>query len=223
MLEPAQEHLSEEELEQLEGPSEALTNSVRDLLDAVIRTEVGLDVLDDVRRQVDEATKSLRAKELPGSFGVRFGSQGRLRAWGNTVVGLRNAAAPPLDVVWRDDGSVVGHATLGAAYEGPAGYVHGGVSALLLDQVCGEAAHASGRPGMTALLTLKYRRPTPLGPVRVEAAAVPGSGIKTTVRGRLISLADGNEELCVEAEGLFILPRAVRERMEEMNVETEER
>jgi len=223
MIEPTAEHLSEDELERLEGPSEALTNSVRDLIDAVIRTEVGLEVLDDVRRQIDEATKSLRAKELPGSFGVRFGSPGKLRAWGNTVVGLRNAIAPPMTVVWDDDGGVVGHATLGAAYEGPAGYLHGGVSALLLDQALGEAAHASGRPGMTALLTLKYRRPAPLGPVRVEAAALPGSGIKTTVRGRLISLADGKEELCVEAEGLFILPRAVRERVEEMNVETEER
>ncbi len=223
MIEPPAEHLSEEELERLEGPSAALTNSVRDLIDAVIRTEVGLEVLDDARRQIDETTKSLRAKELPGSFGVRFAPQGKLRPWGTTVVGLRNAIAPPLTVVWDDDGAVVGHATLGAAYEGPAGYVHGGVSALLLDQVCGEAAHASGRPGMTALLNLKYRRPTPLGPVRVEAAALPGSGIKTTVRGRLISLADGTEELCVEAEGLFILPRAVRERIEEMNVETEER
>jgi acyl-coenzyme A thioesterase PaaI-like protein len=223
MIEPTAEHLSEEELEQLEGPSEALTNSVRDLIDAVIRTEVGLNVLDDVRRQIDEATKRLRAKEIPGSFGVRFGFPGKLRAWGNTVVGLRNAIAPPLDVVWHDDGSVIGHAMLGAAYEGPAGYLHGGVSALLLDQALGEAAHASGHPGMTALLTLKYRRPAPLGPVRVEAAAMPGGGIKTTVRGRLISLADGKEELCVEAEGLFILPRAVRERVEEMNVETEER
>ena len=223
MLEPTQEHLSEEELEELEAPSAALTNSVRALIDAAIRTEVGLDVLDDVRRQIDEATRRLRAKQLPGSFGVRFSFPGKLRAWGNTVVGLRNAMAPPLTIVWNDDGSVVGDATLGAAYEGPAGYVHGGVSALLLDQACGEAAHASGRPGMTAVLTMKYRRPTPLGPVRVEAAAVPGGGIKTTVRGRLISLADGKEELCVEAEGLFILPRAVRERVEEMNVETEER
>jgi len=222
MIEPVQEHLSEDELEALEGPSEKLTNSVRDLIDAVIRTETDVDVLDEARRQIESVTGRLREKELPGSFGVRFGFPGKLRAWGNTVVGLRNAIAPPLDIVWNDDGSVVGHATLGAAYEGPAGYMHGGVTALLLDQALGEAAHAAGRPGMTATLNLTYRRPAKLGPVRVEAAAVPGEGHKTIVRGRLITLTDG-EEVCVEAEGLFILPRAVREKAEEMNLETPHR
>lgn len=222
MIEPSQEHLSEAELEALEGPSEKLTNSVRDLIDAVIRTEMDVDALDDARRQLEVITARLRQRELPGSFGVRFGYPGKLRAWGNSVVGLRNALAPPLQIVWNGDGSVVGHATLGAAYEGPAGYVHGGVTALLLDQALGEAAHAAGRPGMTATLNLRYLRPSKLGPVRVEAAAVPGEGHKTIVRGRLITLSDG-EETCVEAEGLFILPRAVRDKAEDMNLETPNR
>jgi uncharacterized protein (TIGR00369 family) len=222
MLNIVSEDMTEEEIAVLAAPSIALTNSVRRLVDAVIRTEVALNVLDEVREQVDAATARLTAQQLPGTFGVRHGNSGQIRAWGNSVVGVRNAIAPPLDVVWQEDGSVVGHATLGAAYEGPAGFVHGGVSALLLDQVCGEAAHAAGRPGMTATLNLRYLRPAKLGPVRVEAAAVPGEGHKTIVRGRFVTLTDG-EEVCVEAEGLFILPKAVREKAEEMNLETPKR
>lgn len=222
MLNFVREDMTEEEIAALAAPSDALASSVRRLIDAVIRTEVALDVLDEVREQVDAATARLAAEQLPGSFGVRYGNAGQIRAWGNSVVGVRNAIAPPLDVKWGEDGSVVGHATLGAAYEGPAGFVHGGISALLLDQVCGEAAHAAGRPGMTATLNLRYLRPAKLGPVRVEAAAVPGEGHKTIVRGRFVTLTDG-EEACVEAEGLFILPRAVREKSEEMNLETPNR
>ena len=52
---------------------------------------------------------------------------------------------------------------LGAAYEGPPGLVHGGVSAMILDQILGEAAGAGGKPGMTGTLTLTYRQGTPLG------------------------------------------------------------
>jgi hypothetical protein len=41
--------------------------------------------------------------------------------------------------------------------------VHGGVSAMILDQMLGEAAGAGGKPGMTGTLTLRYRQATPLG------------------------------------------------------------
>ena len=56
-----------------------------------------------------------------------------------------------------------------AAYEGPPGLVHGGVVALLLDQILGGAADHAGVPGMTGTLTVRYRKGTRLGPVRVTA------------------------------------------------------
>ena len=37
-----------------------------------------------------------RRSQLDGPYGVRFRTDGRGRAWGNAVVGLRNAVAPPL-------------------------------------------------------------------------------------------------------------------------------
>src|SRR4029078_3296140 len=97
-------------------------------------------------------------------------------AWrrrGNAVIGLRNASAPPMANEWHDDGTVVGHATLRTAYEGPPGRAHRGVAALLLDQVMGTATHAAERPGFTAYLNLTSHNPTPLGRVRAEAKAAP--------------------------------------------------
>jgi acyl-coenzyme A thioesterase PaaI-like protein len=217
MLHVVEDHLSREEIEEIAGPSAELAASVRELIEAVVRTEVDVEELTDVRRTVDELTARLRVRQLPGTFGTRFGNDGALRNWGNAATGLRNAVAPPLDVTYRDDGLVVGLTTLNAAYEGPATFAHGGVGALLLDQVMGEAAHAAGRPGMTANLTLTYHAPTRLGPVRAEAEALPvvvGEEHKTQVVGRLYSLSGDEETLSIEATGLFILPRAVRERIE---------
>ena len=134
----------------------------------------------------------------------------RSRAWGNTVVGLRNPVAPPLQVHHSSEGRAWADFTLGAAYEGPPGLVHGGVSALILDQLLGEAAGAGGKPGMTGTLTLRYRRGTPLGDLHAEAAIDRVEGIKTLAIGS-ISDTDGTT---VEAEGVFILPRWAREAIE---------
>jgi acyl-coenzyme A thioesterase PaaI-like protein len=137
---------------------------------------------------------------------------GHTRAHGNAVIGLRNAVAPPLRVERTPDGKAWSSFHLGPQYEGPPGLVHGGVSALLLDQLCGEAAAAGGSPGMTGRLTLHYRRPTPLGDLSGEAWIDHVEGYKTTVKGHLKD-ADGNPT--VEAEGLFILPRWARELIAE--------
>jgi len=217
MVQWNEDPFSPEETEALGGPAGALTDSVRDLIDAVVRSEVDGDELDSIRGEVDALVKRLRVRQLPGSYGETYGMSSALRAWGNAVIGRRNAIAPPMANEWHPDGTVVGHATLGTAYEGPPGRAHGGVAALLLDQVMGEAAHAAERPGFTARLTLNYPNPTPLGRIRAEAKAEPpepGQEHKTIVFGTLYAVADdGTETVCVEADGIFILPRDVRERM----------
>lgn len=152
-------------------------------------------------------TARLRARQLPGSYGVRLAPDGRrTRPWGNAVVGVRNPIAPPLVMTRDPEGRAWSDFSLGAAYEGPPGLVHGGVSALVLDQVLGEAAGAGGKPGMTGTLTVRYRRGTRLGPLRAEAHIERVEGVKTYVVGT-ISDADG---VTVEAEGVFILPRWAR-------------
>lgn len=207
--------ITDEETARLAASGGALATSVRELIDAVVRSEVDPDELDSVRGEVEALTKRLRVQQLPGSFGETYGTS--LHAWGNAAMGLRNAIAPPMESTWLEDGTVVSEAFLSAAYEGPPGRAHGGVSALILDQALGEAAHAAQRPGFTAWLTLSYRNGTPLGRIRTRAKAKPpepGKEHKTVVEGSLYSVADDDTEtLCVEAEGMFVLPRAVRERL----------
>jgi acyl-coenzyme A thioesterase PaaI-like protein len=204
------EELPPEEIcrqEALYGP---LAQAVRELADASIRTEADDESIQAAREQIEAITARLRVRQLNGAYGIRFNSDGTGRPWGNAVVGLRNPVAPPLEIKRDPAGKAWADFHLGAAYEGPPGLVHGGVAALVLDQLLGEAAGAGGKPGMTGTLTLRYRRGTPLGDLHAEASIDRVDGIKTFAIGS-ISDTDG---VTVEAEGVFILPKWAREAME---------
>ncbi|KAA1421514.1 PaaI family thioesterase [Nocardioides humilatus] len=185
------------------------TDAVRALVDVTIRTEVDPDEIRAAQVEIEAIVERLRKKQIPGSYGVRFRRDGtRGRNWGNTVMGLRNPIAPPLHIVNDGQGQAWSDFHLGAPYEGPPGLVHGGVVALVLDQVLGHAVSTSGRPGMTGTLTITYRQGTPLGDLRCEAWVDRREGIKTWGKGRILN-AEG--ELTAEAEGIFILPRWARD------------
>lgn len=185
------------------------TDAVRDLVDATIRTEVDLEDVRAAQAEVEAIVERLRKKQIDGSYGVRFRPDGnRGRNWGNAVMGLRNAIAPPLHIHTDGEGRAWSDFRLGAAYEGPPGLVHGGVVSLLLDQVLGHAVSTSGRPGMTGTLTIVYRKGTKLGDLRCEAWVDHREGIKTWGKGRILD-ADG--EVTAEAEGVFILPKWARD------------
>ena len=104
---------------------------------------------------------------------------------------------------------VVGEATLGVAYEGPPGFVHGGMSALLMDQVLGAAAAAAGLWGMTAHLELDYRGAAAAGDD--AGAARPGwprtTGRKSRHHRHHRRWPTTPDQVLVEARGVFVLPR----------------
>lgn len=214
-----QEDLAPEELARQEGLYGPFTQSVRELADATLRTTVGEDEIRRAQAEVEAITARLRATQLESSFGVRFGSDGATRPWGNAVVGLRNPIAPPLEFDRDPEGRATADFELGAAYEGPPRLVHGGVSALILDQALGEACGAGGRPGMTGGLTIRYLRPTRLGTLRCEAWIAERDGYKTIARGT-IGDADGPT---VEAEGVFIVPKWARGLFDAQNAEKPDR
>jgi acyl-coenzyme A thioesterase PaaI-like protein len=182
------ENLNAEDVERLRGIYEPLTKSVRELIDATIRTEMDADAVAAAKAEIDAATARLRNRQLDGPFG------------------LRNPVAPPLSIQKDDDGGVVADFHLGAAYEGPPGHVHGGVAALILDHVLGDAASSPNKPRLTGTITMRYRRITPLGDLHAEARIVRTEGVKTFAVGHLAD-ADG---VTVEAEGVFIQPRWAR-------------
>ncbi len=181
---------------------EPLTDSVRALIDAVIRSEVSDDQLRAARERIDEVTAVLREKQLPGSYGTPFTREFIGMPWGNAAVGARNAIAPPMRIR-LGDGTADCEMTLGAAYEGPGGCVHGGVAALMLDQLVGEAASTDGVPVFTGTLTVRYLRPTPLGEVIAHAEVTGRERRKTFVRATLAD-ADG---VTVEAEAIMVTPK----------------
>jgi acyl-coenzyme A thioesterase PaaI-like protein len=97
-----------------------------------------------------------------------------------------------------------GWCTFGAVYEGPPMYGHGGVSAMLLDQVLGQAAAAAGHPGVTTDLTVRYRRPVPLDvPLRVWGRVTEAGGRRQVSVVGGITTADKPDVQLVEADARF--------------------
>lgn len=194
-----------DEIQRSEAFYGPLTQSLRRLIDVTIRSDAGEA---DVRRAhalIEEATDLLSVQLDPDPFRVRTTPEGRPLTWGNVAFGLRNAVAPPLRVQRDGTGRATADLVLGAAYEGPAGQVHGGVCALILDHVLSATAHRRDAPAVTGTLTLRYVAPTPLGPVRAESWTDREERGKTFAVGQLLN-ADG--AVTVQAEGIFIRPKA---------------
>jgi len=201
------EDLTADDVARLRDTYQPLTESVRALIDATIRTEVDAEAVAAAKVEIDAATARLRSKQIDGAFGVRYTSGGDRMAWGNPVIGIRNPIAPPL-VIERDaSGRVFTDFHLGAAFEGPPGHVHGGVAALVLDHILGEAASNGADPRFTGTITLRYLRTTRLGRLHSEARIDRTEGVKTFAVGHL---AD-EEGITVEAEGVFITPKWLRD------------
>ncbi len=202
------EDIGAQELQERTAVATDIAEAVRTLIADTVLTEVDASAAATAIEHIEAAAEILRSRQLPDdSFGVRFNTDGTKRTWGNAVIGTRNPIAPPLDVVFDDDGLAWAEFEMGPAYEGPAGLVHGGILAAILDQILGSAAEHAGAPGMTGTLTIRYRQGTKLGKVRAEARLDRVEGVKSIAVGR-ISTAEGTT---AEAEGIFILPRWARE------------
>ncbi len=189
-------------------PVDRATAAVRRVMDALMRTDHASAELDRVAAELDAVADHL--DEHAGTIEQRL-----IEMWRgdgitrhDPVTGMENPIAPPLTLTGRADGSVDGVVILGLPYQGPPGYVHGGVAAQLLDHTFGVANGWAGSSGATAQLNVRYHRPTPLFvPLTVSARTESVSGSKINTAGD-IRTADGT--VCVSAEGLFIarmLPR----------------
>ncbi|RSN58271.1 PaaI family thioesterase [Actinomadura sp. WAC 06369] len=184
----------------------ALAARIRELAEAMTLTKVAPDEAASVAAEVAALTDRLTAERRAHPPFGEVGAGGLDRQIANPVTGRLNPIAPPVDFEVSEDGIVRAEFTLPAVYEGPPTFVHGGVSAMIMDQVLGMAAAATGTPGMTATLETRYRRPTPLGvPLTVEAKAGRVEGRKVYADGT-ISGPDGR--VTVEASAMFIAPQS---------------
>jgi uncharacterized protein (TIGR00369 family) len=187
-----------------------LGTALRELVDAAVRTEVSVDELAAATAEARALTERLRA-EGRGLHDIATVDDPEIgERWYSPVYGPGNPVAPPLVATDSPDGRATGRATLGKPHEGPPGLVHGGVVATLLDHVLARAVRAAGRGGLTATLTVTFRRPVQLGVPLLATAELTGQdGRRTTASARLVAEDDPGTTLA-EAEGLFVALRPER-------------
>jgi uncharacterized protein (TIGR00369 family) len=119
--------------------------------------------------------------------------------------GPTNPAGLHLQFTVAEDKSVVCLAEISSNYEGPPGYVHGGIIATLLDEAMSKANRASGVIAMTRQMQVEYLRPVPSGnSIRVEGHVTQSEGRKHWCTARILS---SENAVLAEAKGLFIAIR----------------
>ncbi len=118
------------------------------------------------------------------------------------IAGRSNPISPPaLLEIDADARRVVGEVEFGRAFEGAPGCVHGGFVAAVLDEALGMACIFGGGPAMTAELTTRFLRHTPIEmPLKIEAKLEGVEGKKVRTSGRVTSKG----VTVVDSTGLFI-------------------
>lgn len=190
---------------------ERLADAVRKLIEHAVNAEVPDDEAAEIAAILEGIDERLARHPRGALLKKALPDLNDLQAIfrGDPVIGEHNPIAPPVAV--ELDGDVIrGSANLGAPYEGPPGYVHGAVIAATFDMLLGLANVASGNPGMTGTLTVRFRKPTPLHTdLSFETRTGEKEGRKVIAHGTL----HANGELTAEAEGIFValdLDRAMK-------------
>jgi uncharacterized protein (TIGR00369 family) len=188
----------------------ALGSALRELVDVAVRTEVPIEDLEAATVAAEKLTGLLRGdlREVHEIATVDDPETGE--RWYSPVYGPGSPVAPPMVVEDFPEGRCVGRVTVGKPHEGPPGLVHGGVVATLLDHVVARSARVAGHGGLTATLTVTYRRPVHLGvPLVVTGELLSVDGRRARAVGRLVAEDDPDTTLA-EAEGLLVSLRAER-------------
>ena len=122
--------------------------------------------------------------------------------------GPANATGLHLEFFIAEDGSVVCLPSVPDVFEGPPGYVHGGIIATLLDEAMSKAVRVHGHTAMTRRLEVDYLRPVPSGaPIRIEARLVRDEGRKHWTDAEI---KNAHRVTLARAKGLFVEVRTTR-------------
>ena len=116
--------------------------------------------------------------------------------------GPANPTGLHLEFFQAPDGAVVSAATISNLFEGPPGYLHGGIIATLLDEAMSKAVRAQGFLSMTRHMEVDYLRPVPSGsPIRIEGRLVRSEGRKHWAEAHI---ADQAGTALARGKALFI-------------------
>ena len=180
-------------LDSISSESHELVAAVRDLLDAVMRTDVDDATKASVAADLANINSRLRSKVRQPYITVVRHTNGRIENVTQAGSGPLNPRAP---IVSFDPVPVPGdayvpvevtaHAVLDASMSGPPEKAHGGIVATMLDEVLGVASTAAGASGLTVALNIRFRAGTPLGvPLTVTARGTGVDGRKSFASGEV--------------------------------------
>lgn len=195
-------------LDHLHPHRTAFVDEVRTFLAAVSTADRPDVLFQELAPQVRELTQKLGMQEDPVPFfwGATAslsdaGSAGRLgEAWSRF-----NPMVPRMSLEIDAEERTARGSFRGSIVQcGPPGMVHGGVSALVIDQVMGTLLAAVDRPSFTKRLTVSYLRPTPLqADIQILGGVEAAEGRHTRAWVELSRAGD----VTVRAEGEFVLVR----------------
>jgi acyl-coenzyme A thioesterase PaaI-like protein len=192
----------------------ALVERVRELVTAVVLTDVSSAERAAAAQRVAEITKSLQSRQRDQAIFLVRHPDGRIESMVQAGSGRLNPQAPPVEWVVRPTEPPPGtepvpvevraRCTFTAAHAGSPGRVYGGVVALVLDEVLGVAARAAGASGMTVALSVSLKGGTPFGvPVEILGRYTGSDGRKSFASGEL--LVDGTPT--AEASAIYVQER----------------
>ena len=116
--------------------------------------------------------------------------------------GQANPTGLHLEFLLAEDSSVVCLASVPDTFEGPQGYLHGGIIATLLDEAMSKAVRARGFTAMTRHMEVDYLRPVPSStPIRLEGHVTRNEGRKHWTEARIL---DAERTVLAIGKGLFI-------------------
>ncbi len=192
----------------------ALVARVRELVAAVVMTDVGPAERAAAADQVAAITDALRARQREQPLFIVRHPDGRVESMIQAGSGRLNPQAPPVEWIQRPaeppPGSqpvpveVRARCTFTAAHAGSPGRVHGGVIAVVLDELLGGAVTAAGATGMTVSFALSLKGATPLHvPVVLFGRYKGREGRKSFATGEVV--VDGT--VTAEASAIYVQER----------------
>jgi len=146
-------------------------------------------------------TKPISTEKLTrfATAAKKFASAPQNRCFG---CGKANDHGLRLDFYLAADLHVVCAAKVGEWFEGPEGFVHGGIIATLLDETMSKAVRAHGLVAMTRHMEVDYLRPVPsTEEIRLEGRVTRNDGRKHWTEA---SILDSEGKVLAHGKGLFI-------------------
>jgi uncharacterized protein (TIGR00369 family) len=101
-----------------------------------------------------------------------------------------------------DGDGVRAETTLAAEFQGWKSVAHGGIAMSLLDEAMAHAAGAAGHRGVTASMSVRFRKPVPIGsPLSITGRV---AWQRRNVLGLEAKVSDASGTLLADGEGKFV-------------------